>query len=185
MPSAEVLTVLAEIAVALAGFTGIVVAFRQQGHREFFPHEYVRLQYMLVVACTLLFFALLPFLPHYLGLSNFSVWGVSSGVMCAGLLALALVSRLHTKPDPVLSKSRWTAIYITGSVGFSGCALANALGVIGFPGPGLYLACLGWLLFFSTSIFVRLILAAAASHTVESSGSDHEDVAKRADEAGR
>ncbi len=179
MASAEVLTVLAEIAVALAGFTGIVVAFRQQGNHEFLPHEYVRLQYMLVAACALLFFALLPFLPHYLGLSHPSAWGVSSGMMCVGLLALAFAGHLQTRRDPVLSKSRWTFSYITGSIAFSVCALANTLGLLSAPGPGLYVACLGWLLFFSASIFVRLILAAAASRTVEKSGSDRENAAQQ------
>lgn len=171
MASVDVLTVLAEIAIALAGFTGIVVAFRLQRPDEFLPHEYVRLRYMLVVACVLLFFSLLPFLPHYFGLSESSVWIVSSGVMCVGLLLLGFMSHLNTRRDPVLSKSRWTICYIVGSIVFSAFALLNVFGV-GPPGPGFYLAGLGWLLFFSTSIFVRLILAGAVTRTAESTDLD-------------
>ena len=50
---------------------------------------------MPVVACVLLFFSLLPFLPHYFRLSKSSVWIVSSGVMCVGLLLLAFISHLN------------------------------------------------------------------------------------------
>ena len=67
MHAAEVLTVLAEISIALAGFAGIVVALRQRGLHEFEPHELVRFWFMLGVACELLFFALLPFLFHHAG----------------------------------------------------------------------------------------------------------------------
>jgi hypothetical protein len=100
---------MAEISIALAGFTGIVVAFRQRGIQEFLPHELVRLQYMLGVACTLLFYALLPFLPHCLGLSDPSTWKISSAALSAGLLALALIGHVHTRSNVVLAKSRWTA----------------------------------------------------------------------------
>jgi len=118
LASVDALTVLAEIAVALAWFTGIVVAFRLQRPDEFLPHEYVRARYMLVVACVLLFFSLLPFLPRYFGLTESSVWIVSSVVMCVGLLTLAFVSHLNTRRDPVLSKSPWTNCYIIGSIVF-------------------------------------------------------------------
>ena len=161
MQAAEVLTVLAEISIALAGFAGIVVALRQRGIDEFQAHELVRFWFMLGLACELLFFALLPFLFHYTDQSADRTWALSSAALAAGLLALALIAYLQSR-DPVLSMSRWTYSYITGSSAFSALALANCLAIKGSAKPGVYLACLGWLLFFSTSLFVRLVRASVA-----------------------
>jgi hypothetical protein len=159
--AAEVLTVLAEISIALAGFAGIVVALRQRGLREFESHELVRFWFMLGIACELLFFALLPFLLHYTSQGVGRTWGLSSGALAAGLLATAIFGYLQTR-DAVLSKSRWTLSYISGCLTFSAVALANSLSMMGSPQPGFYLAGLGWLLFFSTSLFIRLVRASVA-----------------------
>lgn len=129
MQAAEVLTVLAEISIALAGFAGIVVALRQRGIAGFQLHELVRLRFMLGVGCELLFLALLPFLFHYLGLAK-STWVLSSYVMSAGLTALVVLSYLQTR-DPILSKSPWTRGYITGTTIFAAMAFVNGYEFIG------------------------------------------------------
>ena len=161
MQAEEVLTVLAEISIALAGFTGIVVAFRQRGLGGFQPHELVRLRFMLGTACLLLFFALFPFLLHYMAFASDSTWALSSAALAVGLVGLALIGYFQTR-DPVLSRSKWTYSYTVGSVVFAAIALANGLALWGSATPGLYLAALGWLLFFSVSLFVRLVQASAA-----------------------
>lgn len=69
LSASEVLTVVAEISIALSGFAGVVVAFRQRGLDALLPHEQLRLRSMLLVACATLLFALLPFVPHYLRLA--------------------------------------------------------------------------------------------------------------------
>ena len=162
MQAAEVLTVLAEISIALAGFAGIVVAFRQRGIDGLQPHELVRLRFMLIAACGLLFFSLLPFLLHYMNPEGEATWALSSSVMAVGLVAVALFGYLQTR-DAVLSKSLWTYLYIFGSLVFATVALSNGLTLMGSAEPGFYLAGLGWLLFFATSLFVRLIQPSVAS----------------------
>jgi len=154
----EVLTVVAEIAIALAGFTGIVVAYRQRGLEEFLPHELIRLRFMLGVACTTLLFALLPFVPHYCGLSPTANWVASSSAMATGLVALGLIICFRTRSHLNRLSLAWFTAYVAGSGLFGVMVLANALELFFAAGPGLYLAGLGWLLFVSTSLFVRLIL---------------------------
>ncbi len=83
--------------------------------------------------------------------------------MSAGLLALALLGYVQTRSNLVLSKSPWTVWYVAGSAVFSIVALVNSFGLRGSAEPALYLAGLGWLLFFSTSLFVRLVLREAGS----------------------
>ena len=159
MQATEVLTVVAEISIALAGFTGIVVAYRQRGLDELLPHELVRLRFMLGVACTTLLFAFLPFLPHYFGLAPSSTWIVSSAAMAVGLLFLALTIYSRAKSHLNRMSLAWFVTYVAGSALFALMALTNTLELLGPPGPGQYLAGLGWLLFVSISLFVRLILA--------------------------
>jgi hypothetical protein len=54
-----------------------------------------------------------------------------------------------------------------GSVVFSSVVLANSLELRGPAAPGFYLAGLGWLLFFSTSLLVRLVLAFGGDRTAD------------------
>lgn len=165
MQAAEVLTVLAEISIALTGFAGTVVALRQRGIDEFEPHELVRFWFMLGVPCELLFFDLLPFLFRYTDQGPDRTWALSSGALAVGLLALAFITYLQSR-DAVLSRSRWTYTYIVGSCAFSALAFLNCFATGGAAKPGFYLASLGRLLFFSTSLFVRLVRASVAIRAV-------------------
>jgi hypothetical protein len=156
LQASDVLTVVAEISIALAGFTGIVVAYRQRGVEEF---ELIRQRFMLGVACVTLFFALLPFLPHHLGVAPSGTWLFSSAVMAVGFGLLTLLTYFRTRAQLNRLSFVWFWAYVSGSAVFSGIAIVNTAGVLGHASPGLYLAGLGWLLFFSISLFVRLILA--------------------------
>ena len=163
LQAAQVLTVIAEISIALAGFSGIVVAFRQRGIEAWPPHELVRLRFMLGVACVTLLFSLLPFVPHYLGVRASATWVLSSAILSAGLFGFALVSYFATKAYLDRLSRPWFFTYIIGTITSALGLLCNGLGVFGAAYPGVYLAGLGWLLFFSTTLFVRLVLAPSPS----------------------
>ena len=110
MQAAEVLTVLAEISIALAGFAGVVVALRQRGIDEFQPHELVRFGFMLGIACALLLFALLPFLVHY-------------------------TATLRTRPGRDRAACCRRAFTWRASVGFSSSRSASSCGSCAHPFP--------------------------------------------------
>jgi predicted acyltransferase len=135
------------------------------------PHELVRFWFMLRVACELLFFALLPFLFHYTDQGPDRIWALPSGALAVALVALTVIGYLQAR-DPVLSRSRWTYTYIIGSGAFSALALANCFAMLNSAKPGYYLACLGWLLFFSTSLFVRLVRASVGIRAAPDRSSD-------------
>ena len=163
LQAAQVLTVIAEISIALVGFSGIVVSFRQRGIEAWPPHELIRLRFMLAVACVTLLFSLLPFVPHHLGAQTSATWVLSSAVFSAGLFGVALVSYFGTKAYLNRLSRPWFFTYLAGSIAAGVGLLCNGLGVLGTTFPGVYLAGLGWLLFFSTTLFIRLVLSPSPS----------------------
>ena len=163
LQATEVLTVIAEISIALAGFSGIVVAFRQRGIEAWPPHELIRLRFMLGIACVTLLFSLLPFVPHHLGARTSATWELSSVVFSAGLFGVSFVAYVGTKAYLNRLSRAWFFTYLTGSIASALGLLCNGLGVFGAAYPGVYLVGLGWLLFFSTTLFVRLVLAPSLS----------------------
>ena len=65
MQGSDVLTVIAEIGVALAGFSGIVVALRQRSAESWSLPEVMRLRFMLYGSTLTFLFALSPFVFHH------------------------------------------------------------------------------------------------------------------------
>ncbi len=157
LAASEVLTVIAEISIALAGFAGVVVAFRHRELESLLPHEQFRLRYMLLGASAALFFALLPFVPHYLGLEASATWTLSSAALALGLLSLSLATYLEIKPYRREVSRTWLYIYQAGAGLASVSLLLNCFGTFGEVLPGVYLGALGFLLFNVTSQFVRLV----------------------------
>lgn len=79
----SVLYTLAQVAVALAGFSGVVVAFRVQGAHTWSPTELRVLWLLIGDSFLVLFFSLLP-VP--LALANWStdaLWSFGSALMGA------------------------------------------------------------------------------------------------------
>jgi hypothetical protein len=157
LAASEVLTVAAEISIALAGFAGVVVAFRQRGLESLLPHEQFRLRYMLLVAAAALFFALLPFVPHYLGLGASATWTLSSAALAFGILSLTLATYFQIKPHRREVSRTWYYVYQAGAGLAAISLLLSCFGTFGEVLPGVYLGGLGFLLFNATSQFVRLV----------------------------
>ncbi len=159
MQGSDVLTVIAEIGVALAGFSGIVVALRQRSVESWSFPEVMRLRFMLYGSTLTFLFALSPFVFHHLGASPAVTWSVSSLALgfffgCATLLTVRLFRRRLPELSP-----RWGVAYTSGNIITATVLLANAVGFFGDPSFGLYLVGIAWLLLYTTTLFVRLVLA--------------------------
>jgi hypothetical protein len=76
MQATEELLTIAELAVALAGFSGVVVAFTRHG--EFTPIDRLRFLSCLSLAMGAAVVSFVPSLLHLQGLSGPSLWQVSS-----------------------------------------------------------------------------------------------------------
>ncbi len=87
MSEAEPLLTLAEIAVTLAGFSGLVAAFRSRSLDEWHPRDLLILWLILGLGGLAMLFALLPLPLFQAGLSASAVWRAVSLVFLVFLLA--------------------------------------------------------------------------------------------------
>ena len=152
------LIVVAEIAIALAGFSSIVIALRGVDKTSSFA--YIRLWRLLETSLATVLFALAPFALHYVGLGESRLWQVASGGFC-GYVVCAQVYMFK----------RWSEQWRSPAIPwwFNGPVLAVQLAVVwmlalnattirldGEFGP--YFVALLWYLMLSALYFGRLLL---------------------------
>ena len=132
MSEAEPLLTLAEIAVTLTGFSGLIAAFRSRSLDDWNPRDLLILWLILGLGGLAMLFALLPLPLFQAGLSATAVWHAASLVFLVFLLsafagALTASYRVPQAGHPVRTP-RVNAVAI--SIGaFSAAALA-AKGVL-------------------------------------------------------
>ena len=78
MQGADFLLTIAEISLALVGFSAVIVAFRQAGGRTWSQFERLLIRGMIELGFAALFFALVPHILVYLHFPDPWVWGLSS-----------------------------------------------------------------------------------------------------------
>jgi len=91
MREADLLQTLAEVGVAIAGFTGVVVVLGRRARGDWSPPEIQWLHMLLLSSLSVVFFALLPVVLENAGLLPSGVWRLSAGflaVACAGIMVL-------------------------------------------------------------------------------------------------
>lgn len=93
MDVVELLIGIAEIAVALAGFTGIVVAFGSRSQGAWHPGDRLRLVFLLEASLTAAAFALLALLAVFSGISEPLAWSLLSGLWAAYMVWSLWMSR--------------------------------------------------------------------------------------------
>ena len=160
MNPSDTLSTVAEIALGLAGFSGLLVVLgRQPGH--FSLAEVARLAAMLVASLSALFLAIIPLVLHDFGLSGASLWRASSSIMGVSILGSAALLARPVRQFRA-SESRAYSPYILWSVLLGALAVllvqtANILGLLGSPGAGPY--SLGLLFFLAVGAlqFVRIL----------------------------
>jgi glucan phosphoethanolaminetransferase (alkaline phosphatase superfamily) len=162
----DVLLTLAEVAVAFAGFASIVAIFQVRWTREDVPFDLFRFWVMLAFSLATLLFALLPFLLHFLGLSDDATWR-----SCSALLALFVVANgvfignLVRRRVPTVVSSLTRSLNIGANTTYAVTLISqitNLLGVLGRPGFGLYLLGLLLILVGAGVNFVRLVWVASS-----------------------
>jgi hypothetical protein len=156
----EVLQTLAEVAIALTGFTGIVVALHGRAGEPLSGFSLVRFRVLLIASLFAVAFSLLPFFFHHLGLSPPVTWSVCSGLVCCLMVAIAIhdIRAVRTYKDvmPRLDRQVMPLILVLGSALWF-LQVANIFELHAF---GPYLAAPMWFLGFSAFQFGRLLLAA-------------------------
>lgn len=79
----EILTVLGEIFVAFAGFTGIVAVLGQRSEGAWRPVDVIRFRALLEASLAGLLFAMAPFGLYFFDVTESAIWGVGSGALAA------------------------------------------------------------------------------------------------------
>jgi hypothetical protein len=155
------ITVLTDFAVALIGFSGIVIAIIIAVHgKNFAPLDHFRTQNMLLGAFGAAFGSLIPLILAAFGFAGDDLWRLSS-------IFLAIIIMLTSMVVPVFSASRleasvrkqlslWVWVLFLGGNGVLSVWLL--VSAILAPSPGVFVIALIWQLVMASILFVRLVL---------------------------
>ena len=157
MPDA--LSTIAEIALGLAGFSGVVVVLgRQPG--AFTRVEAGRLVLLLVSSIGAMFLALLPLSLAPLEISSSLLWRISAAAFMAFCLGYALIGRSRVRVVRTHAPEIYSFAVSVFNYATVGIAVALQVVVLARPedlGPGFYVLGLLGLLLTATVQFVRML----------------------------
>ena len=160
MEDAELLLTIAEIAVAFAGFSGLVTILGQRVGRiqpELAEHT---LRGMILTSLLAVAFSLFPFLPYRLGASADVAWRISAGAYAAA--SVAYLYSTGTRRRALARSGVAGALSRSVLVGAAFAVLA-ILGLLllaaGLVGPGFYLFALFSTLYSSGNLFLIVFMS--------------------------
>ena len=162
------LLAIAEIAVTLAGFSGLVVAIRGARPTAWHPRDIWSLSAMFGASLGALFMALLPMVLTFLRVREGMVWTVANLVMCVFLVGFALalavsgrrLSKLGHRPRVRYFPAVTTSLLVVAGL-LSGLA---GLGIFSHSRIGfVVLGLMGCLLISALSLVVFLVILARSA----------------------
>ena len=171
MNGAEILTTIAQLGVAVTGFSGIAIAFnRQPGGLGGF--EAFRVSILFANSLAAVFLSLIPFAFFYLGWSQEIIWRTTSG-LCVAFEAAFIAShfpagRRFLRSHRELFNLKLLAFVTLGHVVNATAQLLNAVGMVEAK-LSIFIFGLLWLLFhsafqFGRILFVQPLSGGAMSH---------------------
>ena len=158
MSPIDALPTVAEIAITLGGFIGLIVAFRPVSAAAWSDEESARVVFVLIVCSLILLCALLPFALSGLFPADSVIWGAPLVIFGTGNLFLIakMIRRIHTKRInihfPLVSwpiLSFWSLLAVA--------LLLSGLGVLWPFSPGLLLLGMIWSLLIGAITLIALM----------------------------
>ena len=152
MEASDELLTIAELAIGLAGFSGVVVAFTYRG--KLGPADRFRFLGLFSQALTIALLAFVPFGFHHAGQVGATMWRASSGiavlfwVLNAWLMASHLIPEFS--PEEALPRYAEGTVWTLGAINLL-LQLANLAGWPAAPGALFYLT--GLVLWFAVAAF--------------------------------
>jgi hypothetical protein len=167
LPGSAYLYTLASLAMTFAGFCAIVIVLRQTAGKGISGFHLVLTRLYLESGLFSAAFCMLPPLLALCGLSETTVWRVSSAIIATALLCLGAIypmrrAALTAGPVP---RGRWMPI-VAGSTLVVIALVSNAVGFPYRPTTGPVAVAATWTLGCGATIFV-LALNAVWTNTVE------------------
>lgn len=160
------LQTIAEIGVAIAGFSGLIVTLRRDAGPLTSVQKY-RLQVLLSLAFGAMFLSLLPELLVYFGAREARLWRIANLVLLGYSLTfltwwLAATLRIKTIDSAIFN---WIAFsrMAAGHIVVVLALLAFLIPAFGFDGPATFSAGLIWYLLHSVQQFTRMLFIRARS----------------------
>jgi len=160
MPLPESLQTIAEVGVALAGFSGLVVAFRKKSGPLTEVEKY-RLQVLLALSFGAMFLSFLPEVLGSLELESNDAWTYSGFALCLySIIFLSWWIRatrnfIHTFPE-IFHWSVFTRMII-GHVGVIVLLLSAIFSLLSVKAAAAFVIALIWYLIHSAQQFVRML----------------------------
>ncbi len=156
MEQAETLRTIAEVAIAVAGFSGVVVVLGHRNKREWTFVDTISIAMLLFASLGVVLFAFVPLLIAEVGVP---VWRISNGLLGVGHLFFLTwaINRMRGRLDQLLIPM-WM-FYLVTAVGLTSITL-NALvaaGLLQSLASFAYLGGLVWLLAIAVMCFVALL----------------------------
>ena len=157
----DALSTLAEVAIAIAGFSGIVSVFGRRSSGHWSPAERSRLFGLLIMSFTALLFCVVPFVLLSIPVSESTCWRSLSLLLAVShvvFVPIVIRNALGALPTPRSEREVslvLSGIFITGDFLVIAVLLANAF-ALGVVWP--YLAAIIWILTQAASLFARLVM---------------------------
>jgi len=154
----KIFIALAEIGVAIAGFSGVVAVFGARSEGQWTPDDRLRLAFLLACSMTVVFFSLLPFPMTALHVPATVVWRVASGLLAVWLILadiLAFRSVARARHRFKLETRPWLKWLVR--IGDAAAVSVLLYNVIWMAEAGLLLFALLWLLLQSVIMFTELL----------------------------
>jgi hypothetical protein len=154
------LQTIAQIGIAFAGFSGLVISFRRKAGPLSVVHKY-RLRVLLTLAFGAMFLSLLPDLLQHLDVTARRLWRVATLVAavysCVFLAWWYAASRHMLRLVPEIF-SRFALLRMTlGHLAIMVLLCVAAAGYLEPYAPGVFLAALAWYLLHSAQQFSRML----------------------------
>jgi hypothetical protein len=158
MSPIETLPTVAEIAITLGGFIGLIVSFRPVSAAYWSDEESARVLFVLILCCFILLCALLPFALSAMFPTDSVTWGVPLVIFGASNLSLIAIMcrRIYTKRVslhfPLVSRP---ILLFWGLLALA--LLLSGLGVLWPFSPALLLLCMIWSLLVGVITLIALM----------------------------
>lgn len=157
MIDTDVLFTIAEIAVALAGFSAIVGVLSARKGEVSLKVNALRLQVMLETCFVVLAAALLPVLLEKFGLDSTVIWRASSGAILCVVIPFEFVAQKRTKDMPSMTWTKFNVNTVNWGLSISAdlILLAILINMVGTNAEAFFLIVLCLELALAANLFVQ------------------------------